>query len=200
MMYPGWIRGKTQPEVVGLEAIVDHMDRICQFAGNTRHIALGTDLDGGYGTEQTPHDLDTITDIHKLEEILARRGYSSGILMASSSPTGSASSAPRCPRKQPESRRIAIPQIARANPLTPGVGFVSLEGAGPILCCCVKFGAIASPSHRNRQVTHREYDLPFCCGDGRIMAVVRPGSHRGSNRTRMNSWLSLALCAISGSI
>jgi membrane dipeptidase len=77
MMYPGWIRGKTQPEVVGLEAIVDHMDRICQFAGNAKNVALGTDLDGGYGTEQTPRDLDTITDVHKLEDILAHRGYSS---------------------------------------------------------------------------------------------------------------------------
>ena len=77
MMYPGWVRGKTQPDVVGLEAIVDHMDRICQFAGNARNVALGTDLDGGYGTEQTPRDLDTITDVHKLEDILARRGYSS---------------------------------------------------------------------------------------------------------------------------
>ncbi len=76
MMYPGWVRGETQPEVVGLEAIVDHMDRICQFAGNAHHIALGTDLDGGFGTEQTPHDLNTITDVHKLEDILARRGYS----------------------------------------------------------------------------------------------------------------------------
>lgn len=76
MMVPNWIRGKTQPEVVGLEAIVDHMDRVCQFAGNAKHVALGTDLDGGYGTEQTPRDLDTITDVHKLEDILARRGYS----------------------------------------------------------------------------------------------------------------------------
>jgi membrane dipeptidase len=76
MMYPGWVRGKTQPEVVGLEAIVDHMDRVCQFAGNAKHVALGTDLDGGFGTEQTPRDLDTITDVHKLEDILARRGYS----------------------------------------------------------------------------------------------------------------------------
>jgi membrane dipeptidase len=77
MMYPGWVRGRTQPEVVGLEAIVDHMDRVCQFAGSARHVAFGTDLDGGYGTEQTPRDLDTVTDVHKLEDILARRGYSS---------------------------------------------------------------------------------------------------------------------------
>lgn len=75
MMHPGWVRGQTQPDVVGIEAIVDHMDRICQIAGSCRHVALGTDLDGGYGTEQTPRDLDTITDVHKLEDILARRGY-----------------------------------------------------------------------------------------------------------------------------
>lgn len=75
MMYPGWQRGKTQPDVVGIEAAADHMDHICQLAGNTRHCCFGTDLDGGFGNEQTPRDLDTITDIHKLEDILASRGY-----------------------------------------------------------------------------------------------------------------------------
>jgi membrane dipeptidase len=76
MMVPGWKRGVTSPEVVGIEAAADHMDHICQLAGSTRHCALGTDLDGGFGTEQTPRDLDTITDVHKLEAILERRGYS----------------------------------------------------------------------------------------------------------------------------
>ncbi len=75
MMFPGWQRGVTQPSVVGIEAAADHIDHICQFAGTVRHCAIGSDLDGGYGTEQTPRDLDTITDIHKLEEILERRGY-----------------------------------------------------------------------------------------------------------------------------
>jgi membrane dipeptidase len=75
MIYPTWQRGVTQPEVVGLEDAANHIDHVCQLAGNATHCALGTDLDGGYGTEQTPRDLDTITDVHKLEEILARRGY-----------------------------------------------------------------------------------------------------------------------------
>ena len=75
MMYPGWERGKTKPEVVGLEAIVDHMDRICQFAGNAKHIAFGTDLDGGFGTEQTPYDLDTIADLQRVPKLLEKRGY-----------------------------------------------------------------------------------------------------------------------------
>jgi membrane dipeptidase len=75
MLYPGWKRGVTQPQVVGIEAAVDHIDHICQIAGNTNHCALGTDLDGGFGNEQTPRDVDTITDIHKLEDIFAGRGY-----------------------------------------------------------------------------------------------------------------------------
>jgi membrane dipeptidase len=75
MLYPGWKRGETNRELVGIEAGADHIDHICQLAGSARHCALGTDLDGGFGTEQTPHDLDTYTDVHKLEEVLARRGY-----------------------------------------------------------------------------------------------------------------------------
>jgi membrane dipeptidase len=76
MLYPGWQRGVTRPQVIGIEAAVDHIDHICQLAGSARHCGFGTDLDGGFGTEQTPRDLDTISDIHKLEAILARRGYS----------------------------------------------------------------------------------------------------------------------------
>jgi membrane dipeptidase len=59
-----------------LEAVADHTDYICQIAGNTRHVAIGTDLDGGFGTEQTPGDLGTIADIQKLVAIYRKRGYS----------------------------------------------------------------------------------------------------------------------------
>jgi membrane dipeptidase len=75
MLYPNWIRGQTKPEVVGLEAVADHVDHVCQLAGNCRHSAIGTDLDGGYGTEQTPRDLNRFTDLQKLGPILAKRGY-----------------------------------------------------------------------------------------------------------------------------
>jgi membrane dipeptidase len=75
MLYPGWKRGETCPQVVSIAAAADHIDHICQLAGSVRHCALGTDLDGGFGTEQTPGDLDTITDVHKLAATLAGRGY-----------------------------------------------------------------------------------------------------------------------------
>jgi membrane dipeptidase len=61
--------------VVGLEAVADHIDHVCQLAGDATHAAIGSDLDGGFGTEQTPRDLDTISDLQKLGAILAARGY-----------------------------------------------------------------------------------------------------------------------------
>jgi membrane dipeptidase len=76
MLYPGWKRGETNPKLVKIEDAADHIDHICQLAGTARHCAIGSDLDGGFGTEQTPGDLDTITDLHRLETILAGRGYS----------------------------------------------------------------------------------------------------------------------------
>jgi membrane dipeptidase len=76
MLHPNWIRGQTRPEVVGLDAVADHIDHICQIAGNTRHCAIGSDLDGGFGFEQTPRDLNTIADLQKLADILAARKYS----------------------------------------------------------------------------------------------------------------------------
>jgi len=75
MLYPNWIRGQTKPEVVGLEAVADHIDHVCQLAGNCRHSAIGTDLDGGYGNEQTPRDLNRFGDLQKLGPILEKRGY-----------------------------------------------------------------------------------------------------------------------------
>lgn len=78
MMVPGWIRQKSTPRQMNcnLEIIIQHMDHICQIAGNALHIGIGSDLDGAFGTEQSPHDLDTIADLQKIPELLKKRGYS----------------------------------------------------------------------------------------------------------------------------
>ncbi|CAG5018763.1 hypothetical protein DYBT9275_06066 [Dyadobacter sp. CECT 9275] len=60
---------------IKLEHLVDHWDHICQIAGNSRHVAIGSDLDGIFGTEQSPWDLNSIADLQKFEAILERRGY-----------------------------------------------------------------------------------------------------------------------------
>jgi membrane dipeptidase len=77
MMIPEWKRSVTKPEEVGLkiERIIDHIDHICQIAGNSLHCGIGSDLDGAFGFEQTPADLKSIADLQTLPELLAKRGY-----------------------------------------------------------------------------------------------------------------------------
>ena len=78
MMIPKWQKGVSDPKKSGLviETIIDHIDHICQLSGNSNHIALGTDLDGGFGKEQCPYDLETISDLQKMDALLKKRGYS----------------------------------------------------------------------------------------------------------------------------
>ena len=77
MMVPNWVRGQSHPTntQVSLAQAVDNIDHICQLAGNTDHVAIGTDLDGGFGTEQGPEDVDTIADLQRLPALLRDRAY-----------------------------------------------------------------------------------------------------------------------------
>jgi membrane dipeptidase len=77
MLTPGWTIGAASNPAVTLGQVVDHIDHICKLAGNARHAAIGSDLDGGFGREQSPHDLDTIADLQSLAGLLAARGYTS---------------------------------------------------------------------------------------------------------------------------
>jgi membrane dipeptidase len=78
MMVPGWVRGTSTPRGAGvtLELLADNVDHICRLAGDCVHVGIGSDLDGGFGTEQCPKDLDTIADLQKIPGILRQRGYS----------------------------------------------------------------------------------------------------------------------------
>ena len=77
MIVPGWQKGISDAKHMncGLEQVIDHIDHICQLAGNSLHAGIGTDLDGAYGKEQCPWDID-IADIQKMDEKLIQRGYS----------------------------------------------------------------------------------------------------------------------------
>jgi membrane dipeptidase len=78
MMVPGWVRGQSDPVEMdcNLEVMIDHVDHICQIAGNSMHIGIGSDLDGAFGREQCPYDLETIADLQKIPALLKKRGYS----------------------------------------------------------------------------------------------------------------------------
>jgi membrane dipeptidase len=77
MMVPGWLRGVSTPKEMNcnMDVMVDHIDHICQIAGNALHVGMGTDLDGAFGREQCPYDLETIADLQKVPALLKQRGY-----------------------------------------------------------------------------------------------------------------------------
>jgi membrane dipeptidase len=78
MLVPNWVRGESTPQSMHctLDKLIDHMDHICQLAGNANHIAIGSDLDGAFGKEQCPTDIETIADLQKIPVLLRKRGYS----------------------------------------------------------------------------------------------------------------------------
>jgi len=78
MLVPDWKIGTSSPKEMNckLEVLVDHLDHICQLAGNALHVGVGSDLDGAYGREQCPYDLQTIVDLQKFPSLLSNRGYS----------------------------------------------------------------------------------------------------------------------------
>lgn len=78
MLVPGWVRGESTPEgmQVTLQNVADQIDHVCQLAGDARHAAIGSDLDGGFGSEQTPMEVDSIARLGELGMVLADRGYS----------------------------------------------------------------------------------------------------------------------------
>ncbi len=77
MLSPHWTRGASTPEGenVSLQDVVKHIDHVCQLAGNSLYAGIGSDLDGAFGREQSPRDVDTIADLQKIAEILKQKGY-----------------------------------------------------------------------------------------------------------------------------
>lgn len=77
MLHPNFRLNVDSPRKLGIdmERLVDHFDHICQIAGDSEHIGFGSDLDGLFGQEQTPYDMNSIADLPKFEGILFKRGY-----------------------------------------------------------------------------------------------------------------------------
>jgi membrane dipeptidase len=72
----GWKVGRNSREEVPLRVVVDHLDHICQIAGDSLHAGLGCDFDGSFGLQSVPPELETIADLQKLVALLLERGYS----------------------------------------------------------------------------------------------------------------------------
>jgi membrane dipeptidase len=76
MMQNGYVRGISKNEAT-LERAVDQICHVRELAkGSVDNIGIGTDLDGGYGCEQTPADLNKYRDVQKMGPMLLARGFS----------------------------------------------------------------------------------------------------------------------------
>jgi membrane dipeptidase len=62
-------------QAVRLDDLAAHIDHICQIAGDSDHVGLGTDFDGGFGWPAVPAEVDDISDLQKLASVLEARGY-----------------------------------------------------------------------------------------------------------------------------
>ena len=58
----------------GMEGLLPHIERISELAGGSlANIAIGTDMDGGFGAELTPTGVDTIADLQGFVGVLGER-------------------------------------------------------------------------------------------------------------------------------
>lgn len=70
----GWVRGDAR-SLVPIDRMVDHIDAICQMAGDASHAGIGSDFDGDLGALTVPDGIDTIADLQKIASLLLERGY-----------------------------------------------------------------------------------------------------------------------------
>ena len=61
--------------VVGV-ALLDDVDSVCRLSGGSKHVAIGSSLDGGLDGEPPRTDLKTVSDLPQFCENLVSRGYS----------------------------------------------------------------------------------------------------------------------------
>jgi membrane dipeptidase len=72
----GWLRlSGSRREEVSLDALIAHMDHVCQIAGDSLHAGIGSDFDGGFGLQSVPPGIDSIADLQLISSGLQARGY-----------------------------------------------------------------------------------------------------------------------------
>jgi len=59
-----------------LEDVTNHIKHICHLAGSAAHVGLGTDMDGGFGREQIPVEIETSADLSRVADALSAADFS----------------------------------------------------------------------------------------------------------------------------
>jgi len=72
----GWFEAGARKEAVPLSVAVAHIRHICDLAGDARHVGIGSDFDGGFGSESAPSEIDTVDELYRVGEALSAAGFS----------------------------------------------------------------------------------------------------------------------------
>jgi membrane dipeptidase len=56
--------------------LIAHIKHMCDVTGSAKHVGLGTDLDGGVGRDDIPHELKTVADLPRVGDALSDSGFS----------------------------------------------------------------------------------------------------------------------------
>ncbi len=70
----GWDKS-AKKDALTLADAAQHIQHICDLAGDARHVGIGSDFDGGFGMESVPREIDTIADLHRIGDALAAASF-----------------------------------------------------------------------------------------------------------------------------
>jgi len=59
-----------------LADVVRHVRHFCDLIGDTSHVGLGTDMDGGFGRDNIPQEIETSADLPRVATALSETGFS----------------------------------------------------------------------------------------------------------------------------
>lgn len=66
---PRWSREDRSVPVTLADQVRRHAERVAALVGWDR-VAIGSDLDGGFGRDESPLELDTVADLHRVGEVV----------------------------------------------------------------------------------------------------------------------------------
>ncbi len=72
---PFLAKGGVRDRRATIAEAIDHVEHICQLAGNRRCVGLGSDMDGGFSALKLPEGINGPSDLPKLADELSRRGW-----------------------------------------------------------------------------------------------------------------------------
>jgi membrane dipeptidase len=58
-----------------LNDVLRHVRHICEIAGDAKHVAIGTDMDGGFGREEIPQEIPSAGELPRVAEFLGKAGF-----------------------------------------------------------------------------------------------------------------------------